>query len=154
MDEEEEVSGRSMQPTLNPFSPSPFSNDRVLADRWAARRGLAPARGDVVVLRAPDAPITLVKRVTAVEGDLIRVPSSGRVLTIPRGHCWVEGDNAGCSRDSRSEYGPVSTSLITGRVACVVWPPWRLGAVEHGERGLRSACAGGSLVVRRSPPAR
>ena len=148
-----EVSGRSMQPALNPdalasssssstfFSSSSFAslftqpllrfNDRVLATRWAARRGTYKAsRGDVVILRAPDAPpVTLVKRVAAVEGDIVRSPKTGKHITIPRGHCWIEGDNAACSRDSSSEYGPVPTALITGRVAAVVWPPWRAGPV-------------------------
>lgn len=155
-----EVSGRSMQPALNPdavgartttttafgvSSLMPRFNDRVLATRWAARRGTyAAARGDVVILRAPDAPpVTLVKRVAALEGDVVRSPSSGRLITIPRGHCWIEGDNAACSRDSRSEYGPVPAALITGRVAAVVWPPWRLGPIGGAPRE--------GLVVRRAP---
>ena len=31
-----------------------------------------------------------------------------RTIQIPKGHCWVEGDNARLSQDSRY-YGPVST---------------------------------------------
>ena len=117
-----EVSGKSMQPTLNPYvrstlapllperiwpamsmttASSPLFNDRVIADRWSIRSGdgarTSVSRGDVVVLRAPDAPITLVKRVLAVEGDTIRIPRTGLLETIPPGHCWIEGDNALCS---------------------------------------------------------
>ena len=35
-----------------------------------------------------------------------------RTIQIPKGHCWVEGDNARLSQDSRY-YGPVSTSTLS-----------------------------------------
>lgn len=47
------------------------------------------------------------KRLIALPGDWIQVPESSEILRIPEGHCWVEGDNAACSWDSRS-FGPVS----------------------------------------------
>ena len=38
-----------------------------------------------------------------------------RTIQIPKGHCWVEGDNARLSQDSRY-YGPVST-LSTNKLS-------------------------------------
>ena len=37
-----------------------------------------------------------------------------RMIQVPEGHVWVEGDNQGWSRDSRF-YGPVPMALIVGR---------------------------------------
>ncbi|RRT79895.1 hypothetical protein B296_00004675 [Ensete ventricosum] len=45
---------------------------------------------------------TFVKRLIALPGDWVQVPESSEILKIPEGHCWVEGDNAACSLDSRS----------------------------------------------------
>jgi len=36
-------------------------------------------------------------------------------IGVPKGHCWVEGDNTKISADS-SSYGPISTGLIFGKV--------------------------------------
>jgi hypothetical protein len=47
-----------------------------------------------------------VKRLIALPGDWIQVPEKQEIWQIPQGHCWVEGDNASVSLDSR-EYGPV-----------------------------------------------
>jgi hypothetical protein len=52
-----------------------------------------------------------------------------RFPQMPRGCCWIEGDNPSCSNDSRS-FGPVPLALIEARVAAVVWPPWRAGPVS------------------------
>lgn len=48
---------------------------------------------------------------------------------MPVGRCWVEGDNAAVSGDSRSAYGPVHLGLLEGRVSHVVWPLERIGRV-------------------------
>ena len=48
-----------------------------------------------------------VKRLIALPGEWIRIPASAEIIKIPEGHCWVEGDNAARSWDSRS-FGPVS----------------------------------------------
>ena len=59
------------------------------------------------------------KRIGAVAGDVIHIPIYGQLqpqkLTIPPGHCYLLGDNAGNSLDSR-RYGPVSEHLIKGKV--------------------------------------
>jgi len=52
------------------------------------------------------------KRIVAIEGDDITIredeTGSERHITIPKGHCWVEGENAKLSKDSNA-YGPVRT---------------------------------------------
>jgi len=103
-------------------------------------------RGDVVLLQCPDRPgVLVVKRVIALEGDWIMVPGDVDVQRIPKGHCWVEGDNAALSEDSRSKYGPVPAALIEGRVVSVVWPPQEVGLVEakypHSRLLVRNAQA-------------
>lgn len=50
---------------------------------------------------------TLVKRIIGLPGDWIQNDDKSDAIKIPRGHCWVEGDNTACSLDSRS-FGPVS----------------------------------------------
>lgn len=48
-----------------------------------------------------------VKRLIALPGEWMQLPGSPEIIKIPEGHCWVEGDNAARSWDSRS-FGPVS----------------------------------------------
>lgn len=48
---------------------------------------------------------------------------------VPKGHCWVIGDNVDSSRDSRT-YGPQPMALIKGKVVAKFrmeggWP-WKL----------------------------
>ncbi|KAI8469445.1 MAG: mitochondrial inner membrane signal peptidase [Monoraphidium minutum] len=131
------VDGASMQPTLNPRAPraaaaAPGARDWVLVEKWSIKLMHTPQRGDVVVMWAPDAPHQqIVKRLLALEGDTLDVPGEGPA-TIPEasGRCWVEGDNAAESLDSRSAYGPVHMGLLEGRVAFIVWPPARARRVD------------------------
>lgn len=44
-----------------------------------------------------------------------------KVIYVPRGHVWVEGDNIENSTDSRT-YGPIPIGLIQSRVLCRIWP--------------------------------
>ena len=54
----------------------------------------------------------MVKRLIALEGDVVEKfsanDSSPKEIVIPKGYCWVEGDNFRNSIDSKT-YGPVST---------------------------------------------
>lgn len=50
---------------------------------------------------------THIKRIIALPGEWIGAHHNYDVLKIPEGHCWVEGDNAASSLDSKS-FGPVS----------------------------------------------
>eukprot|EP00965_Chrysotila_dentata_P191439 6174528-Pleurochrysis_carterae.AAC.2 len=43
------------------------------------------------------------------------------VSQVPKGHIWVEGDNANNSNDSNT-FGPVAAGLVEARVEAKVWP--------------------------------
>uniref|UniRef100_A0A8C6GNW7 Mitochondrial inner membrane protease subunit 2 n=1 Tax=Mus spicilegus TaxID=10103 RepID=A0A8C6GNW7_MUSSI len=48
----------------------------------------------------------IIKRVIALEGDIVRtIGHKNRLVKVPRGHMWVEGDHHGHSFDSNS-FGP------------------------------------------------
>ncbi|KAL0950940.1 hypothetical protein HGRIS_007695 [Hohenbuehelia grisea] len=118
------MSGVSMLPTFA------GSGEIVIEDRLSIR--LSPtgvARGDLVTLRSPIEPSRIIcKRVIGLPGDIIcvdptglKAPSTEHVI-VPEGHIWISGDNAACSRDSR-DYGPVSMSLLRGKIRARIWPP-------------------------------
>ena len=48
-----------------------------------------------------------------------------RVIKVPPGHVWLEGDNASNSNDSRY-YGSVPEAMVHGRVVLLAWPPHRM----------------------------
>jgi len=67
--------------------------DLVFLDRLSARLNLI-SRGDVVVLRSPDDDALITKRVVAMGGDTVRHREHGsRLVRVPTGRVWVEGDN-------------------------------------------------------------
>jgi len=116
--------GPSMLPTFN------VVGDVVLMERVSTNVFKRYTRGDVVIAQSPTkANQTVCKRIRAVAGDRVIVPSeqgratgyAGHVIEIPPGHIWLEGDNALNSTDSRY-YGPVPSSLIKGRVVFRIWP--------------------------------
>ncbi|KAL7468444.1 hypothetical protein ACHAXS_008681 [Conticribra weissflogii] len=78
-------------------------------------------RGDVVILRHPEREGTICKRIVGMPGDALARSHGSEVEEVPRGHIWVEGDNAPQSHDSRY-YGPVPASLVIGKVICRLWP--------------------------------
>lgn len=53
----------------------------------------------------------MVKRIIGLPGDWIQVPDKAEILKVPEGHCWVEGDNANSSLDSRY-FGPVHLCFL------------------------------------------
>ncbi|PNW88383.1 hypothetical protein CHLRE_01g027100v5 [Chlamydomonas reinhardtii] len=125
------VEGSSMAPTLNPDGDEQWP-DMVLVEKVSYKWLHKYQRGDVAVFWAPDEPRQqLVKRIIALEHDLVWDSEQHKPLKIPQGRCWVEGDNAEASGDSRNMYGPVHLGLLEGRVTHVVWPPWRWGEVAR-----------------------
>lgn len=62
----------------------------------------------------------IIKRVVAVEFDWV-VRNDGLYTEVPKGHCWVEGDNQNNSLDS-NVFGPAPLALITARAFFVIWP--------------------------------
>ncbi|KAI5057324.1 hypothetical protein GOP47_0027339 [Adiantum capillus-veneris] len=125
--------GDSMQPTLQPGDKHLLGflkGDVVFFEKFSAS-GYKYCRGDVVVLRSPSDPNQwMVKRLIALQGDWINVPGSYEILQIPKGRCWVEGDNGNLSLDSRT-FGAIPLALVKGRVTHKIWPPNRVGRVER-----------------------
>ncbi|KAF8493518.1 peptidase S24/S26A/S26B/S26C [Gautieria morchelliformis] len=123
------VTGRSMQPTLNPDSSA--WRDTALFDRTVAIKGYKCKRGDIVSLSSPVAPKTyLVKRIIALEGDLVQTLTYPEPeVIVPQGYAWVEGDERYHSQDS-NYFGPVPLALINAKLAFIVWPPSRFGPLR------------------------
>ncbi|KAG8463399.1 hypothetical protein KFE25_004910 [Diacronema lutheri] len=120
--------GRSMQPTINPRAGDATI---VLLDKWSARSG-AFSRGDVVIVNSPTQDGNLVlKRLIALGGDYVKKANGrGEPVLVPKGHCWIEGDNPAMSHDSNS-FGPVPLAMVTARVLCKVWPVSQAGPLER-----------------------
>ncbi len=104
------VKGCSMQPTLNPdLIGDHMSSDVTILDRLSVRSHNF-SRGDVVVLKSPTNPKTmLVKRIIGLPGDRVRTSyGKGPYVSVPEGRAWIEGDNSKRSSDS-NKFGPVCT---------------------------------------------
>lgn len=148
------VEGNSMQPTFNPTCGQKnedlkqlaerglsheairrelrtrMQQDRVLLNKWSVRDKRNLRVGDVVILISPRDPTkVMIKRITAMPGDVIYIVETGETKVIEEGHCWVEGDNQQCSYDSNN-FGQVPLGLIEGRVCYIVWPLRRIGAID------------------------
>jgi len=115
-----------MLPTL------PADGAAVLISKYY-RRGRDVQIGDLVSYAHPlKERVYGIKRVVGLEGDFVCRDSphkgSGAMIQIPRGHCYVVGDNLEHSRDSRM-FGPLPVNLIRGKVVCGFgrlfgWLPW------------------------------
>ncbi|KAJ1736375.1 hypothetical protein LPJ72_001461 [Coemansia sp. Benny D160-2] len=121
------ITGRSMQPALNPDS-NHLWRDVVVMDRCV--QGLLSTqrleRGDIVAFVSPFNPERVViKRIIGLPHDCV-VPHTNpqAFVRIPKGHCWVEGDESFHSNDSNT-FGPLPMALIKSRAVAPVWPPWR-----------------------------
>ncbi|KAH7319917.1 peptidase S24/S26A/S26B/S26C [Stachybotrys elegans] len=128
------VQGPSMYPILNADKDSTLRRDVILNYKWEPQEGLQ--RGMIVTLRSPLHPeVVAVKRVVALEGDVVRTKAPYPVPTVqvPIGHIWVEGDGPpGSSLDSNT-YGPVSVRLLTGKVTHILWPFKKFGPIPWWE---------------------
>lgn len=51
-----------------------------------------------------------------------------RIVVVPPGHAWLQGDNLHVSIDSR-EYGPIPLALVLGRAVATVWPTEQAGPI-------------------------
>ncbi|GAA5876033.1 hypothetical protein JCM16303_007000 [Sporobolomyces ruberrimus] len=129
---------RSMQPTLNPDS-SHMIKDIVLLNRYVAlaashgdKSGYQP--GDVVAVKSPINPSTLlIKRLVALPNSIVTTlppfRDKEKTIRIPKGHCWIEGDEQFHSRDSNT-FGPVPIGCVESRVDWILWPLSRFGPVK------------------------
>ena len=103
------IPSASMAPTLQ-------VGDHIVVTPY---RG-APARGDVIVFRAPQSGDELmVKRIAGTPGDAVDA-GAGRTVIVPAGCVFVIGDNRQDSFDSRN-WGPLPRDLIVGRARLVLW---------------------------------
>jgi signal peptidase I len=100
------------------------SSNRLLLSSWqdSWEQLTSPLSvGDVVVTDHPHRPGTICKRLVALPGDQVMFKQTGRLVIVPDGHVWLEGDNAVLSHDSRY-YGPIPMALIRGRAISRIWP--------------------------------
>ncbi len=122
---------------------------RLAAGNWARR--LLLRRGAVVLFRYPtDASSILIKRVIALEGDVL----PGAWCPVPEGHVFVEGDanRGGRARfltgDSWS-YGPVPLDRLLGIALIRAYPRpgalARLPGVTGGQLPRQAAGLAGQL---------
>ncbi|PGH34523.1 signal peptidase I [[Emmonsia] crescens] len=135
------VNGPSMTPCLNEgYGETHLVKDMILVKKWEPARSLR--RGMVVTFPSHLNPSqTTIKRIIALPGDRVtpRNQTGGSAQIVPWNHVWVEGDVADAKKTMDSNtYGPVSMSLISGRVMCVLWPRmkmlrWDDWAREGGE---------------------
>lgn len=89
---------------INPFASSSPAFDTTVAELKDVENMAAPAPAD-------DEPASMTQKMFR-----------SRTVVVPRGHVWLEGDNAANSSDSR-HYGPVPQGLIKSRAFCRLWPP-------------------------------
>ncbi|KAI1800970.1 LexA/Signal peptidase [Daldinia bambusicola] len=126
--------GPSMLPTFL------VANEWFVTDR-SYRRGRGVRVGDCVVYAIPVEPgEDGVKRVLGLQGDYVLLNSPGvgsdTMIQVPKGHCYIVGDNLPWSRDSR-DFGPLPMGLIKGKVVAKVavngwWPFNWFTKVESG----------------------
>ncbi|KAH8811919.1 signal peptidase-like protein I [Xylogone sp. PMI_703] len=112
------------------WGPSMLPTFEVLGD-WLLisrqyRRGRGIEIGDFVTFDSVVEPgERAIKRVIGLEGDYVLRDTPGsrstEMLQVPKGHCWVVGDNLPYSRDSR-HFGPMPMALIKGKVIAKVLP--------------------------------
>lgn len=141
------VEGTSMLNTLH-------DADKVLV----VKCNYAPRNGDVVVITPVNqVDVPIIKRVIATEGQTFSIDfSDGSVMVdgkkldepyikermwlqgdgeiprvIPKGHCFVMGDNRNGSLDSRfKEVGLIPNEKIIGKASWIVYPFDRFGVIS------------------------
>jgi signal peptidase I len=137
------VTTGSMMTTINP-------GDRLLV-HLSAYNDHPPRRGDIVAFWAEDEGDYEVKRVIAVEGDVLTIlwgavllnaepleepyisqamlPEQPAAYPLKQGELFLMGDNRNESEDSR-DYGPVYRDRVMGRVFYRILPLGRIGPVR------------------------
>jgi inner membrane protease subunit 1 len=112
--------------------------------------------GDLVATWHPHRPGLICKRILGLPGDQVllsreqaerfNLPPHQRMLVIPDGFMWLEGDNPVNSSDSR-DYGPVPTELVIGRVLLRLWPIRKRAWFRRGEPPVLSHTYGAESTV-------
>jgi len=89
-------------------------------------------------IRSPQEPgESIVKRIIGLEGDYIHHRNTQAVIVIPKGYCWLEGDNSNFSVDS-NKYGAVPLGLIQGKAVRVLIPQEKWTTWSRFFLGVRS----------------
>eukprot|EP00656_Telonema_subtile_P024557 TRINITY_DN26761_c0_g1_i1.p1 TRINITY_DN26761_c0_g1~~TRINITY_DN26761_c0_g1_i1.p1 ORF type:complete len:172 (-),score=30.91 TRINITY_DN26761_c0_g1_i1:231-746(-) len=119
------VSTAAMQPVLAPAS-LVASADWVLLDKLSAKKNWL-SRGDAVEISSPIKPgESCITRIIGLEGDWVRPSTRQGLVHVPKGHCWVQHDNAESdAQEDSNQFGPVALGLVNARVTGVVWPVGR-----------------------------
>ncbi|CAE7669014.1 IMMP2L [Symbiodinium sp. CCMP2592] len=144
------LQGRSMMPTLR-GGPGLCDSDLVVGLRPGRSVQLVPQTGDIVLL--VDESGRMVKRLKNIVFEAPTVFAKRhddwalQPLSSLRGWCWVEGDNAMLSEDSRI-FGWLPSHRLEAVAIAVVWPPWRSTWLLEPRRvrdalspeGVRSLC--------------
>lgn len=128
------VKGESMVPN--------FANGELLLTEKVTYRFYQPARGDVIVFKAPGPQnVDFIKRIIGLPGDNVKITDgsifiNGQKLdepyetqqtqgeenvTLPADKYFVLGDNRNSSSDSRV-FGPIDKSSFNGRAWLVYFP--------------------------------
>jgi len=104
------IDGGSMIPTLYPRE-WVWINSFA---RWSRSSERLCKPGEVAIFWSPrESGGLIIKRVIAIQGESVVPRYGGTPILIPRGYCWIEGDNAETSIDS-NEYGPIPMGLFIG----------------------------------------
>lgn len=141
-----QVSGRSMQPTFNPYlqdrkhkkistkDDTVFKKIEKYFNNWQpldwvlvkskGRYDLQP--GEIVTFYNPVVSTDRdIKRVHAVSHQMVSTRTyKNRTVIVPKGHIWVQGDNPKLSKDS-NVYGPIPAALVFSKAVAIIFPPWR-----------------------------
>ncbi|KAJ5924158.1 hypothetical protein N7466_008345 [Penicillium verhagenii] len=144
------VRGPSMTPYLNEdYEQMHTKSDMVVVRMWPWgpifpwARSKQIERGMVVTFRSPANPSHIaIKRVVGLPGDRIttREPCAKATQIVPYNHVWLEGDAEDPRKTLDSNtYGPVSISLISGRVLGILGPRMRWLNWEDWEAGKSGA---------------
>jgi signal peptidase I len=130
------VDGPSMEPTL-------YTGYQVMINKVEYRLH-PPERGDIIVCQYPGRTANYVKRIVAVENQVVEVRNQkvyidGKpveekyikepifentvAVKVPAGSVFVMGDNRNDSMDSRdATIGPISRTMILGKADGIIWP--------------------------------
>ncbi|KAL5098701.1 hypothetical protein RYX36_003028, partial [Vicia faba] len=88
--------------------------DYVLVERFCLQK-YKFSHGDVVIFRSPlNYKETHIKRILPLPNEWYVTRHNNDILRIPEGHCWVEGDNAGSSMDSKSYGAKLVNAVMCG----------------------------------------
>lgn len=166
------VQGHSMTPTLNPKNIQSTGSDWVLLKKFTTNYN----RGDLIFFIHPENHRkTLVKRIVAIEGDMVRKNPPGIAdvlfipdliynystnimhqnftgdswIIVPKGHVWVESDSSDEGVMDSRHYGPVPIGLVVGKVEMIVFPWNRFG--NSLEASKTRIIEEGRLITRNMP---